>query len=174
MYSRNFNRTQRNENQRYNPPPGYVGTAFSGKHHRPMQEVGEQSEPVNRYNREQNENGLPELDFDHYEPRRPQSDRYEQQDEREEGIRQENIPIMENEVSCRGKDPEQALSKSVEDGQPEERGNSDEKSPLHDLLEILHGKIGTEELIILMVMLLVASDGIGVEVLILALALLAG
>ncbi len=45
---------------------------------------------------------------------------------------------------------------------------------LSALIESLHGKFGSEEMIILLVMLLVASDGIGPEVLILALILIAG
>ena len=46
--------------------------------------------------------------------------------------------------------------------------------PMEDLLRIMKGKIGREELIILLVMLLIASDGVGIEVLILALILIAG
>ena len=45
---------------------------------------------------------------------------------------------------------------------------------MEDLLRIMKGKIGREELIILLVMLLIASDGVGIEVLILALILIAG
>lgn len=45
---------------------------------------------------------------------------------------------------------------------------------LNELFESFVGRFGSEELIILAVMLLIAQDGIGVEVLILALALLVG
>ena len=45
---------------------------------------------------------------------------------------------------------------------------------LGELFECLKGKFSSEELIILAVMLLIAQDGIGVEVLILALILLTG
>ncbi len=47
-------------------------------------------------------------------------------------------------------------------------------TPLHELLNHLRGRFGSEELIILTVMLLIAQDGIGAEVLILALILIAG
>lgn len=51
--------------------------------------------------------------------------------------------------------------------------HSGEKA-LRDLMESLHGKIGTEEIIILLVMFLVAADGIGWEMVLLALILIAG
>lgn len=50
----------------------------------------------------------------------------------------------------------------------------EEKSPIRALLESLQGKIGEEELILLLVLLMVSSEGIGAEGLILALVLLAG
>ncbi|MBP3377636.1 MAG: hypothetical protein J6L96_02705 [Clostridia bacterium] len=49
-----------------------------------------------------------------------------------------------------------------------------DNSSLHELLKSLRGRFGSEELIILTVMLLIAQDGIGAEVLILALILIAG
>lgn len=45
---------------------------------------------------------------------------------------------------------------------------------LRELLQNLRGRFGSEELLILAVMLLIAQDGISVEVLILALILIAG
>ena len=51
--------------------------------------------------------------------------------------------------------------------------NNGEKA-LRDFIESLHGKIGTEEIIILLVMFLVAADGIGWEMVLLALILIAG
>ena len=45
---------------------------------------------------------------------------------------------------------------------------------LEELIRSLRGKIGTEELIILLVMLLTASEGVSAETLILAAVLLAG
>ena len=54
------------------------------------------------------------------------------------------------------------------------QGHSDGRIALEELIHSLRGKIGTEELIILLVMLLTASEGVGVETLILAAVLLAG
>ncbi len=45
---------------------------------------------------------------------------------------------------------------------------------LEELFHTLRGKIGTEELILILVMLVVASGGIGIEVLLLGLLLIAG
>lgn len=59
----------------------------------------------------------------------------------------------------------------VAECEPEKKGNS---GSLWELFDSIKGKFGSEELIILAVMLLIAQDGIGVEVLILALILLAG
>ncbi len=57
----------------------------------------------------------------------------------------------------------------------EKRGSKwEEKSPIRALLDSLQGKIGEEELILLLVLLMVSSEGIGAEGLILALVLLAG
>ena len=47
-------------------------------------------------------------------------------------------------------------------------------APLAELLSDLRGKIGTEEVILLMVMLLLSADGAGIETLLLGLILLAG
>lgn len=58
--------------------------------------------------------------------------------------------------------------------QHEKKNDHDEKYPFEELLRSLKGKIGREELIILLVMLLVASEGVGIEVLLLALILIAG
>ena len=52
--------------------------------------------------------------------------------------------------------------------------HSDGHAALEELIHSLRGKIGAEELLILLVMLLTASDGVGIETVILAAALLAG
>ncbi len=61
-----------------------------------------------------------------------------------------------------------------------EKEDNEEKSVLHNdsrtleqLFESIRGKIGAEELIIILVMLVVASKGIGIEVMILGLLLIA-
>jgi len=152
MYTRNTYRTQRNDSQRYTPPPGYVGNAFSGKHHVPEQNIRDNV------------------------PRRPQEDSREAQIS-EEGIRAENIPLRENALNCRGEEENRDNNGSHElqqEGEVPKVPGPAEKSPLQDLLGHLRGKIGTEELIILLIMLLISSDGIGAEALVLGLVLLAG
>ena len=47
-------------------------------------------------------------------------------------------------------------------------------NPLGDLVSSLRGKLGTEELILILVLLIVASEGIGIEALILGLLLISG
>ena len=49
-----------------------------------------------------------------------------------------------------------------------------DKGAIRELLHTLRGRFGSEELVILAVMLLISEDGIGPEVLILALILIAG
>ena len=65
-----------------------------------------------------------------------------------------------------------------EAGDPEKRPSGKGGFPLPpalgELLGELRGKVGAEELILLLVMLLLGADGAGAEVLLLALILLAG
>ena len=86
-------------------------------------------------------------------------------------------------------EPEVKLHSAADDGEmqnghtgaviqrsPAERApvKNEGTAALDELIRSLRGKIGTEELIILLVMLLTASDGIGIETMILAAVLLAG
>lgn len=64
--------------------------------------------------------------------------------------------------------------KMLEAGSPPKSQGLSLTPALGDLLGDLRGKIGTEELILLLVMLLLAADGAGAEVLLLGLLLLAG
>ena len=77
--------------------------------------------------------------------------------------------------------PRESYAKPSESNYAEEKTAVDivskkdkDNSSLHELLKSLRGRFGSEELIILTVMLLIAQDGIGAEVLILALILIAG
>ena len=148
MYTRNSRIQRDNRIQRYNPPPGYAGNTFSVKHH------------------------VPENPIDENIPRRPneQDNRYDRTIAEDEiGIRGENSPPDESDLTCTGEERNSPLEQ--EEMTIREKH---EKSPLADLLESLRIKAGSEELIILMVMLLIASDGLCAEVLILALCLVAG
>lgn len=137
MYTRSYNRNRDSRYQRYTPPPGYVGTAFSEdsgvKHHVPDRE----------------------LSFERNQDERSYSD-----------LADESEPITDCGSESTPVQPEAE--------KPVEAEKHNEKSPLEGLIESLRGKIGTEELIILMTMFLISSDGICVEALILALILIAG
>ena len=47
-----------------------------------------------------------------------------------------------------------------------------DRGKLEDLIKSLRGKLGTEELILILILLVVASDGIGIESLVLGLLLM--
>ena len=81
------------------------------------------------------------------------ADEAESEEEKNEEITNENTELAEKKQS---------------------RTDFRENDAIFRLIESLHGKFGREELIILLVMFLVASDGICAEVLILALLLIAG
>ena len=73
--------------------------------------------------------------------------------------------------------PEPISDTPVEVKEPEENKHHPQETllrTLNQLFHSLHGKLGSEELILLMVMLLIAEDGLGAEVLILGMALIAG
>jgi len=147
MYTRNTRPVQRQRTQQYDPPPGYAGNTFPVKHH------------------------LPEDILEEQRPRRTvQGDDANYAENSDEGIRGENSPPDSNPLTCQGEEKdgdsiiENDLTPSKHSG----------KSPLSDLIESLSGRVGTEELIILTVMLLISSDGLCPEVLILALCLIAG
>jgi hypothetical protein len=148
MYTRNPRIQRDNRTQRYNPPPGYAGNTFSVKHHTPEDIIGD------NIPRRLNENEV----------------LYSQTTDGEEiGIRGESSPPDESELRCTGEEGNDPID------QDEMRiSERHEKSPLTELLESLRLKAGSEALIILLVMLLIASDGLCAEVLILALCLIAG
>lgn len=140
MYTRSYNRNRDSRYQRYTPPPGYVGTAFSDesgvKHHAPDRE----------------------LSFE-----RTRDETYGE-------IRGDNEDEVRGILDCR----DETQSDLPEQEKLHEDAKNGDPSPLAALIESLRGKLGAEELIILMTMFLISSDGICVEVLILALILIAG
>ncbi len=137
MYTRNFNRTPR-----YNPPPGYVGNAFSpgeeGKHHEPQDELHQKGNrrPITPV-QEPSNGDCP--------PQHPEPEEYRMEKEAESSC--EAVPAHHEDSPVHG------------------------TGELTQLLEYLRGKVGKEELILLTVMLLIASDGLRAEVIILALML---
>lgn len=151
MYTRNTRSVQRQRTPRYDPPPGYGGNTFPVKHH------------------------LPEDILEEQIPRRSvqEADGNYTSNE-DDGIRDESSPIDSNPLTCQGE--EKNGESIVENVLFSEKhcGKSPFGELLGELTETLRGKIGTEELIILTVMLLISSDGMCAEVLVLALCLIAG
>ena len=85
---------------------------------------------------------------------------------------EEKVPIIPDEALRYRDDEQPTEAESCTELQPAEIQR--EENALHQLLDSLRGKFGTEELIILLVMLLIASDGFGAEMLILGILLAAG
>lgn len=134
MYTRSYSRSRDNRNQRYTPPPGYDGTAFSDdsgiKHHAPDRELS-----------------------------------FDGQGKKPDDCADDTETVLECEEEC---------DTAAENEKPHDGSKHEETSPAAALIESLRGKIGAEELIILLTMFLISSDGICAEVLILALVLIAG
>ena len=149
MYTRNTRSARENQTRRYSPPPGYAGNTFNVKHHMPE-----------------------ELTYDDQTNRRYE-ELYQNGDESgaESGIRGESSPSDTNPLTCRG---EEKNAGSIIEKRGHDETAAQDKSPLFELIHSLRGRIGSEEIIILLVMLLIASDGLCAEALILALCLIAG
>ena len=128
---------------RYSPPPGYDGNTFKD-----WKDVSGMSGASARFTAQRDESTdeeyMPEEEF-----LEPSAEEYAEQPS-EELLQNE---VLQDEVSA------PASAKAHEN--------------ISSLIENLRGKIGREELIILLVMFLIASDGMCAEVLILALVLLA-
>ena len=92
----------------------------------------------------------------------------------DEGEIKHHPPTDEVVYLPREEEPISSGPMSQKDNIAQSRAYDKEKTVLRELLRNLRGKFGSEELIILAVMLLIAEDGIGPEVLILALTLIAG
>lgn len=138
----------------YSPPPGYDGNAFSRNDFSQMKESAEKSGASARFT-SKNDTAPTETDEEILIEQSPT----------------EQIPLIQNDV-------EKIDDKSSETikvrATSEVRTTSEVMNNLTGLVSKLRGKIGKEELIILLVMLLIASEGICAEVLILALVLFYG
>lgn len=132
----------------YSPPPGYDGNAFSRNDFSQMKESAEKSGASARFT-SKNDTAPTETDEEILIEQSPT----------------EQIPLIQNDV-------EKIDDKSSETIKV--RATSEVMNNLTGLVSKLRGKIGKEELIILLVMLLIASEGICAEVLILALVLFYG
>lgn len=131
---------------RYSPPPGYDGNTFKD-----WKDVSGMSGASARFTAQRN--GSTEEEYTPEEDILETSAEEYAEYQREQPSAQPSNEVLQDEVSV------PASAKAHEN--------------ISSLIENLRGKIGREELIILLVMFLIASDGMCAEVLILALVLLA-
>ncbi|MGN1410164.1 MAG: hypothetical protein ACI4XJ_08305 [Eubacteriales bacterium] len=166
------------KNQKYSPPPGYDGNAFAA----PKLQNDSMSEyQQTDYQRERSmgptvryvaKNEVQEDDADDI----PKSDIPGEEELTDGEYYDNDIPADEAESK---EEKNEERSEEINDTtelaeKNHSRTDFRENDAIFRLIESLHGKFGREELIILLVMFLVASDGICAEVLILALLLIAG
>ena len=166
IYTRDFKSAK---SQRYSPPPGYDGNAFAASN---LKNDGQREYRQTDYQRERavgptvryvskNEPQYDDADITNSD--------INDKDEFIDDERGENdIPDEKTEENGEKNDAVELSEKN------QSRITFRENDAIVKLIESLHGKFGREELIILLVMFLIASDGICAEVLILALLLIAG
>ena len=156
IYTRNYGRADRGG--RYNPPPGYDGNAFSEppavKMHRAKDEIvrmPQDSEEIPELLQEErlseDMTARPAEETDNAEERKPSP------------------------AEIRTKPAKEEDSSGTPDAVPVFAGGI---QSLEALFRHLRGKFGREELIIVLVMLLVSSEGASPELILLALLLIAG
>lgn len=173
IYTRNYGKPSRS-GTRYNPPPGYDGNAFSQapdvndvKLHEAVDDVTNlrrNREPVRE---------LPEENADIFDDRPPLRERESAAEE--ERPQKESLPKPES-------IPEPDFGAEPGKLPQAEPGREPESVPVFEsgiqafesLFRHLRGKFGREELIIVLVMLLISSEGASVELMLLALILIAG
>ena len=112
----------------YNPPPGYMGTAFDSG----SMKMHEADVDISTLHRE----------------------RYAEAEETSETIELQKPPVH-----------------PIERERVDDAARRDSRK-LEDLIRSLRGKFGTEELILILILLVVSSDGIGIEALVLGLLLM--
>ena len=166
IYTRSYGKNS--GNGRYSPPPGYDGNAFSAA---PEVKLHEAEDDVSRLRRKREP--APEIPRELPEP------------EDKNDIFGNSVPFSEAEEIAQ---PDSTGSARPQNLPEPDFGAEPGKLPsaenaavfagkmdsLEALLRHLRGKFGREELILVMVMLLIASDGASPELLLLVLLLIAG
>jgi len=166
IYTRNYGRADRGG--RYNPPPGYDGNAFSEppavKMHRATDELVRlpQNSPETPPLPQNSEEILDLLQEEH-----PTEDMTDSPSEENEASGERKPSPAE----IRTKPTKEEESSGTPDAVPVFAGGI---QSLEALFRHLRGKFGREELIIVLVMLLVSSEGASPELILLALLLIAG
>ncbi len=160
IYTRNYGKPNRS-GVKYNPPPGYDGNAFSGT---PDVKLHEAEDDVTRLPRRSRENTLPEQTDAAVSP---EEERFDLFDDTPPSYTDESKP-----------EPDEKETKPPEPLPPSETESlpafGSGVQAFEALFHHLRGKFGREELIIVLVMLLIASDGASIELMLLALILIAG
>ncbi len=164
IYTRDFR--QKNRVSDYTPPPGYDGNAFNEQ--REMFSAAAKAEYTER------QPGRRSMPSDFGDS--PETDSSEFSEEYYGGAEQMNRADSYDNPAGNGEESadERQTEVPVHSRAVKKSEHNHGIEALSALIESLHGRFGSEEMIILLVMLLVASDGIGPEVLILALILIAG
>lgn len=164
IYTRSYGKNT--GNGRYSPPPGYDGNAFSAT---PEVKLHEAEDDVSRLRRKREP--APEIPRELPEP------------EDKNDIFGNSVPFSEEKEIAETENTGSARPQNL----PEPDFGADpgklpdntavfagKMDSLEALLRHLRGKFGREELILVMVMLLIASDGASPELLLLVLLLIAG
>lgn len=157
IYTRDFRPVK---NQKYSPPPGYDGNAFAAPK---LQNDSPGEYPQTEYQRERSMG--PTVRYVAKNEVQEDGEEYENDTPADEAVSEEE---KNEEITDETNDNTELAVKK------HSRTDFRENDAIFRLIESLHGKFGREELIILLVMFLIASDGICAEVLILALLLIAG
>ena len=154
IYTRNYGKPSVGETK-YSPPPGYDGNAF------PLTEVKlhEAEDDVTSLRRRRG--SMPEKTPE--PPAEEETELYE-----EENVRPQNLPEPDFGAEPGNLPPS---AKPHHGSLPVFSGGID---AAEELFRSLRGKFGREELIILLVMLLISSEGASLELMLLALLLIAG
>ncbi len=162
IYTRNYGKNPANAG-RYNPPPGYDGNAFPTT---PEVKLHEAEDDVTnlRRKREPIREIPPELPEEEEDLFENSADSGSGVPETAGSARPQNLPEPDFGAEP-GKLP------SAENSVPVFAGGID---AIEGLFRHLRGKFGREELIIILVMLLISSEGASLELMLLALILIAG
>lgn len=148
----------------YSPPPGYDGNAFSDnltvKLHEPNEEI---------ITPEKNS-----MDSDIYSPLRSESIADDENNKAKKHLDENAITEVLHETGEERQPTSSDISDTNDTSAAADGKKNETVRSIESLLCNLRGKLGREELIIILVMILVASEGFSAELIILAVLLAAG
>lgn len=173
IYTRNYGRQNRN-GVRYSPPPGYDGNAFSEPQDVKLHEAEDDLRQLPRQEPEEtsgNDPGphpdeMPDLSGEMMSPSGSAGAPGNRAEDRDPAdIERDSADILP---------VQKLLSDSQGEGGRHGRDSDHGFRSMEDLFRQLRGRFGREELILVLVMLLVSSEGASIELVLLALVLIAG